>query len=92
MSFKEDPSLLLINLHICTYLIGGFKSLLYHVTHRSRHLISFYIRSNLNANNIKFIENETFDNLTDLVELRLNKNNLTQVKDMFTSLGKLRIL
>lgn len=47
---------------------------------------------NLNANNIGIIENGSLDNLTLLEELRLNKNNLTQLKDLFTNLGKLRKL
>lgn len=38
------------------------------------------------------IENGSLNNLTSLEELRLNKNNLTQLKDLFTNLGKLRKL
>lgn len=51
-----------------------------------------YTCRNLNANNIGIIENGSLDNLTLLEELRLNKNNLTQLKDLFTNLGKLRKL
>lgn len=53
---------------------------------------SLYTSRNLNANNIGIIENGSLDNLTLLEELRLNKNNLTQLKDLFTNLGKLRKL
>lgn len=52
----------------------------------------FFIYRNLNANNIRIIENGSLNNLTSLVDLRLNKNNLVQLKDMFTGLEKLRIL
>lgn len=41
---------------------------------------------------MKIVENGSLDNLTSLEELRLNKNNLTQLKDLFMNLGKLRIL
>lgn len=43
-------------------------------------------------NQIRTIENGSLDNLTVLEELRLNKNHLTQLKDLFTNLKKLRIL
>lgn len=56
------------------------------------YIMSLYTFRNLNANNIGIIENGSLDNLTLLEELRLNKNNLTQLKDLFTNLGKLRKL
>ncbi|XP_024940471.1 leucine-rich repeats and immunoglobulin-like domains protein 3 isoform X2 [Cephus cinctus] len=47
---------------------------------------------NLNSNQIGTIEAGSLDNLTSLEELRLNKNRLRQLKDLFTNLGRLRIL
>lgn len=43
-------------------------------------------------NQIRVIENGSLNNLTSLEELRLNKNHLTQLKDLFTNLTRLRIL
>lgn len=43
-------------------------------------------------NQISIIENGSFDNLTSLEELRLNKNHLTQLKDLFSGLKELRVL
>lgn len=48
---------------------------------------------NLNMNEISEMEPGCLDNLTQLEELRLNKNNLTHlVKDVFVNLTQLKLL
>ncbi|XP_014203572.1 leucine-rich repeats and immunoglobulin-like domains protein 3 isoform X2 [Copidosoma floridanum] len=47
---------------------------------------------NLNSNQLKNIENDSFKYLSSLQELRLNKNHLLDLKDYLRKLDKLRIL
>lgn len=55
-------------------------------------LFGFVFTRNLNSNQIGVVENGSLDNLTSLRELRLNRNHLYELRDLFTNLVELRIL